>query len=117
MSPRVGMSMDSGTVAGNRKVFRRNQTALNGGKNSNGIKELLKGSLEIKMNNFSVKQAVYKNLRNFRLYFLSFLPFSFWFCRSFSIPRRRKKFFAAVEIRFRSFPKPVHEIIVRAKRR
>ena len=42
------MSMDSGTVAGNRKVFRRNQTALNGGKNSNGIKELLKGSLETK---------------------------------------------------------------------
>ena len=72
MSPRVGMSMDSGTVAGNRKVFRRNQTALNGGKNSNGIKEMLKGSLEIKMNNFSVKQAVYKNLRNFRLYFLAF---------------------------------------------
>ena len=72
MSPRGGMSMDSGTVAGNRKVFRRNQTALNGGKNSNGIKEMLKGSLEIKMNNFSVKQAVYKNLRNFRLYFLSF---------------------------------------------
>ena len=65
MSPRVGMSMDSGTVAGNRKVFRRNQTALNGGKNSNGIKELLKGSLETKKVT-STKRAEIRVLWSFR---------------------------------------------------
>ena len=109
--------MYGSAIAGNCEVFRRDDTALNGRKNSNKIKELLQPFFKVKQDILAIHDAINKFLSDQRFTFRSFLSLTFWFFGFFTVPGSREKFVTAVTVSFRGSPETIHEIEIRAKRR
>ena len=86
MAKRAGMSMYGSAIAGDSKVSRRNDAALQGRKDGHKVEEALQAFFKVKRDVPACQETVFDHFSDFRLCLLSFLMFSFGFIRLFGVP-------------------------------
>lgn len=86
MAKRAGMSMYGSAIAGDSKVSRRNDAALQGRKDGHKVEEALQAFFKVKRDVPACHETVFDHFSDFRLCLLSFLMFSLGFIRLFGVP-------------------------------
>ena len=83
---REGMSMYGSAIAGDSKVSRRNDAALQGRKDGHKVEEALQAFFKVKRDVPACQETFFDHFSDFRLCLLSFQMFSFGFIRLFGVP-------------------------------
>ena len=83
--------MDRGAITGDCEGVRRDESTLDGGDDSNMVKELLEPGFKVEGDGFPIQKAVADPVGDPYRGFQSFLVFSFRFFRLFGIPGGRKE--------------------------
>jgi len=115
VSPMACVGMNGSAVARSSEFIGRDQTALDRGKDSYEIEQLLQACLEVKGNVLTIGNPEGKFFGDLRMAFRSFLAFSLWSFRFLTVPGSWEEFSPPIEISLRSSPEAVHKVIIRTK--
>ncbi len=109
------MGMNGSAITGDGEGIRVDQSSLYRRKDSNSKKEFLEPCFEIERDIFTVHKALFNFFSDGGGRFGSFLSFSFWLLRFFSVPRSREQLITFIQTGIRGSPEAVHKIKVGAK--
>lgn len=86
MAKRAGMSMYGSAIAGDSKVFRRNDAALQGRKDGHKVEEALQAFFKVKRDVPAGHETIFDHFSDFRLCLQCFLIFSLGLIRLLGVP-------------------------------